>query len=259
MEKIWGNLKKGLRFYCRENGFSDVILGLSGGLDSAVVSVLAAEALGAEHVYCLMMKTGYTSALSLEIARELAEMNKFNYRVLDIQPLVDSQQKFLTAALGTEPKKVVVENLQVRERGKILMAFSNQFGYLVLACGNRSEAATGYCTLYGDTCGGLMPIGDLFKTQIFELARWRNRQGYVIPEAVINRAPSAELSSGQKDEDSLPPYAVLDEILGLYLDGGKTAAEIKAQGFSSQTVDWVVRSYERTAFKREQMPPVLKL
>ena len=164
MEKIWGNLKKGLRFYCRENGFSDVILGLSGGLDSAVVSVLAAEALGAEHVYCLMMKTGYTSALSLEIARELAEMNKFNYRVLDIQPLVDSQQKFLTAALGTEPKKVVVENLQARERGKILMAFSNQFGYLVLACGNRSEAATGYCTLYGDTCGGLMPIGDLFKT-----------------------------------------------------------------------------------------------
>ena len=136
MEKIWGNLKKGLRFYCRENGFSDVILGLSGGLDSAVVS--------------------YTSALSLEIARELAEMNKFNYRVLDIQPLVDSQQKFLTAALGTEPKKVVVENLQARERGKILMAFSNQFGYLVLACGNRSEAATGYCTLYGDTCGGLM-------------------------------------------------------------------------------------------------------
>ena len=122
MEKIWGNLKKGLRFYCRENGFSDVILGLSGGLDSAVVSVLAAEALGAEHVYCLMMKTGYTSALSLEIARELAEMNKFNYRVLDIQPLVDSQQKFLTAALGTEPKKVVVENLQARERGKILMA-----------------------------------------------------------------------------------------------------------------------------------------
>lgn len=118
MEKIWGNLKKGLRFYCRENGFSDVILGLSGGLDSAVVSVLAAEALGAEHVYCLMMKTGYTSALSLEIARELAEMNKFNYRVLDIQPLVDSQQKFLTAALGTEPKKVVVENLQARERGK---------------------------------------------------------------------------------------------------------------------------------------------
>lgn len=109
------------------------------------------------------------------------------------------------------------------------------------------------------TCGGLMPIGDLFKTQIFELARWRNRQGYVIPEAVINRAPSAELSSGQKDEDSLPPYAVLDEILGLYLDGGKTAAEIKAQGFSSQTVDWVVRSYGRTAFKREQMPPVLKL
>ena len=152
-----------------------------------------------------------------------------------------------------------MENLQARERGKILMAFSNQFGYLVLACGNKSEAATGYCTLYGDTCGGLMPIGDLYKSQIFELARWRNQQGLVLPEAVINRAPSAELSDGQKDEDSLPPYAVLDAILQLYLDEQKTQRDIVAQGYDETTVAWVIKQYARTEFKRKQMPEILKI
>ena len=150
-----------------------------------------------------------------------------------------------------------MENLQARERGKILMAFSNQFGYLVLACGNKSEAATGYCTLYGDTCGGLMPIGDLYKSQIFELARWRNQQGLVLPEAVINRTPSAELSAGQKDEDSLPPYGVLDAILELYIEKNKTPREIVELGYAETTVDWVVKQYAKTAFKRRQMPVIL--
>ena len=259
MEKIWNSLTVGLRDYCCKHGFKEVILGLSGGLDSALVSVLACDALGAENVHCLMMKTKHTSDLSLEIAQELARLNGFDYQALDIEPIIETQQQFLTQSLGENPKKLVMENLQARERGKILMAFSNQFGYLVLACGNKSEAATGYCTLYGDTCGGLMPIGDLYKSQIFEMARWRNQQGLVLPEAVINRAPSAELSDGQKDEDSLPPYAVLDAILQLYLDEQKTQRDIVAQGYDETTVAWVIKQYARTEFKRKQMPEILKI
>lgn len=257
MEKIWNQLKEGLRRYTQDNGFSDVILGLSGGMDSALVSVLATDALGAEHVHCLMMRTDYTSELSLRIAQELADLNGFGYQVIDIQPVIEAQKLFLTAAMKTEPKGIVLENLQARERGKTLMAFSNQFGYLVLACGNKSEAAMGYCTLYGDVCGGLSPIGDIYKTQIFELARWRNKQGYVIPEAVINRAPSAELNAGQKDEDTLPPYAVLDQILKLYLECGKNAEEIRKLGFVPEVVEWVLKQYGKSAFKRKQMPESL--
>lgn len=259
MEKIWNQLKDGLRRYAQDNKFSDVLLGLSGGMDSALASVLATDALGAEHVHCLMMKTDYTSDLSLKIAQNLADLNGFDYQVIDIQPVVEAQKSFLTAAMKTEPKGIVLENLQARERGKILMAFSNQFGYLVLACGNKSEAAMGYCTLYGDVCGGLLPIGDIYKTEIFDLARWRNEQGYVIPDEVIKRAPSAELSAGQKDEDTLPPYAILDQILRLYLDRGKNAAQIKDEGFVPEVVDWVVCQYGKTAFKRKQMPESLKL
>ena len=140
MEKIWNSLTVGLRDYCCKHGFKEVILGLSGGLDSALVSVLACDALGAENVHCLMMKSKHTSDLSLEIAQELARLNGFDYQVLDIEPIIETQQQFLTQSLGENPKKLVMENLQARERGKILMAFSNQFGYLVLACGNKSAA-----------------------------------------------------------------------------------------------------------------------
>jgi len=257
MEKIWKTLKKNLKNYCDEYGFSDVILGLSGGLDSAIVSVLACDALGADHVHALMMKTEYTSELSLQIAARIASLNKFNYKVADIQPIIDNQKRFLTGVLGEEPKNIVLENLQARERGKILMAASNQFGYLVLACGNKSESAMGYCTLYGDTCGGVSPIGNLYKSQLFELAKWRNSQGEALPEAVIERAPSAELSAGQKDEDSLPPYHVLDAILAAYVDEGKNEVQIVKSGFSEKTVRRVISCYHRMAFKREQMPKAL--
>lgn len=259
MEYIWNELKRNLKTYCDENGFSDVILGLSGGLDSAIVSVLAADALGAGHVHALMMKTNYTSELSLQIAAKIAELNGFDYKVLDIQPVVDNQKRFLAGVFGEEPKNIVMENLQARERGKTLMAFSNQFGYLVLACGNKSEAAMGYSTLYGDTCGGISPIGNLYKSQIFELARWLNEQKEVLPQAVIERAPSAELSDNQKDEDSLPPYHVLDGILSAYLEQGKKENEIVKCGFPEKTVRWVIRQYHRTAFKREQTPKALAL
>lgn len=259
MERIWNKLKNGLQDYCQRYGFKKVILGLSGGMDSALVSVLACDALGKENVSCLMMKTKQTSDLSLQIAQKLADLNGFSYQILDIEPVIAAQKQFLTQALGEEPKNVVMENLQARERGKILMAYSNQNGALVLACGNKSEAAMGYCTLYGDVCGGLLPIGDLYKTTIFDLARWRNQQGYAIPEEVINRAPSAELSDGQKDEDSLPPYSVLDAILCLYIDEQKTEEEIVTLGHDAKIVAWVIKQYHKMAFKRKQMPEILKI
>ena len=260
MQKLWDGLKNGLVTYCRENGFKDVVLGLSGGLDSAIVSVLATEALGKEHVYAVMMKTNYTSQLSLDIAAQLKKLNGFNYREMNIQNLYEQQADFFKDAILETPKKTVLENLQARVRGQFLMAFSNQFGSLVLACGNRSEAATGYCTLYGDTCGGLMPIGNIFKSKLFELAKWLNSRGKtVLPEEVINRAPSAELSEGQKDEDTLPPYDVLDGILTLYCDKKKTAEQIVESGYTQKTVDWVIKQYHKTAFKRAQMPPVLRV
>ncbi len=257
MEKIWNDLKNKLRDYCHKNGFNEVLLGLSGGLDSAVVSVLAADALGKENVHTLMMKTDYTSEQSLRIAKKIAELNGFDYKEINIQPVVDNQKKFLAEVMGQEPKNIVLENLQARERGKLLMAFSNQLGYLVLACGNKSEAAMGYCTLYGDTCGGIAPIGNVYKSDLFGLAKWRNKQGFVLPEEVISRAPSAELSPGQKDEDTLPPYKILDEVLKLYEERHLTEKEIKTSGFDEKTVKWIISRFHAMAFKREQMPKAL--
>lgn len=258
MQNIWNILKNGLRDYCEQNGFSDVVLGLSGGLDSAVVSVLAADALGAEHVHCVMMKTKYTSELSLQIAQELADKNGFDYRVIDIEPIIENQEEFLCQILGETPKQVVLENLQARERGKFLMAMSNQFGWLVLACGNKSEASVGYCTLYGDTCGGLMPIGNVYKSHLYDLARWRNTQNSVLPEAVINRAPSAELRAEQKDEDSLPPYEILDKILILYVEGNFSLKDTMRVVFTDKnTINMVADLYYKSAFKRKQLPPAI--
>ena len=260
MEEIWHKLKNGLREYCQQNGFSDVVLGLSGGLDSAIVSVLAVDALGAEHVHCVMMKTQYTSELSLQIVQELADRNGFDYQVIDIEPMIKRQGELLQQIFEQKPKQIVLENLQARERGKILMAMSNQFGWLVLACGNKSEASVGYCTLYGDTCGGIMPIGDIYKSHLFELARWRNLQSDVLPEAVINRAPSAELSAGQKDEDSLPPYKILDKILIKYVEENCSLEEIERfLGVERNIIVRVADLYAKSAFKRKQMPPVINV
>lgn len=257
MEKIWNKLKQGLADYCRENGFTDVALGLSGGLDSAMVAVLAADALGGERVHAVMMKTRYTSELSLRIAREIAELNGLDYRETDIQPMIDTQAALLHQMLSAKPKQIVLENLQARERGMLLMAMSNQCGYLVLACGNKSEALIGYCTLYGDTCGGIAPIGNIYKSDLFALAKWRNGKGRALPQEVIERAPSAELSAGQKDEDSLPPYDVLDRILRAYADEGKSEAEVITLGADPDEVRRVAALYHRSAFKRKQMAPAL--
>lgn len=255
MEKIWTKLKSGLKEYCRKNGFTGVILGLSGGMDSALTAVLAADALGGENVRAIMMKTKYTSELSLNIAREIAKLNGLNYQELDIQPLVEEETAFLRQAFDEEIKGIVLENLQARIRGQLLMAYSNQFGGLVLACGNKSEALTGYCTLYGDTCGGLMPIGNLYKTTVFELGKWRNTLGKVLPQEVISRAPSAELAEGQKDENSLPPYPVLDAILQQLFDEGKNVNDVR--GFDTATAERVARLVQRSSFKRKQMAETL--
>ena len=199
MKEIWEQLCKELKNYCLQNGFTDVILGLSGGLDSAVTAVLAADALGPEHVHALMLQTRYTSKLSLLIAKKIAKQNAIDYKVLKIQKLIDGQEKFLTEAFGTQPNKLVMENLQARERGKILMAYANQYNYLVLSCGNKSEAAMGYCTLYGDTCGGLMPIGDLYKSQIFELAKWLFPKAASIRNGLLGRGVRSDRNPGNRN------------------------------------------------------------
>lgn len=257
MDVLWNKLQMGLRRYCAENGFGKVVLGLSGGLDSALTAVLAADALGAVNVQAIMMKTRHTSDLSLQIARKIAELNGIEYQELDIEPLVAEMSAFLQGAWGGDIKTVVNENIQARIRGQILMAYSNQNGALVLACGNKSEALTGYCTLYGDTCGGLMPIGNLYKTTVFDLAKWRNQKSEVLPEEVIIRAPSAELSEGQKDEDSLPPYAVLDAILRQLVDEGKNPEEVCVVGAGEETVSFVQTLVRKSAFKRVQMANAL--
>jgi len=257
MDKIWSTLKKGLKTYCDDNGFSNVILGLSGGMDSALTAVLAADTLGGKNVRAIMMKTRYTSDLSLKIARKIAELNGLKYQELDIQPLVEAEALFLQKSFSEEIKGIVLENLQARIRGQLLMAYSNQYGGLVLACGNKSEALTGYCTLYGDTCGGLMPIGNIYKTTVFELGKWRNTLGKAMPEEVIARAPSAELAEGQKDENSLPPYPVLDAILQKLIDEHKTPDETAEAGFNKETVLRVEKLLLKSAFKRKQIPEAL--
>lgn len=257
MEKVWLKLKNGLKKYCDDNGFDDVVLGLSGGLDSAVTAVLACDALGKKHVHGVMMATKFTSPLSLQIARKIAEMNGFDFTETDIQPLVDVHETFLKHLWKNPPKNITLENLQARLRGQLLMAYANQYNYLLLACGNKSEIAMGYCTLYGDTCGGLAPIGDVYKSDIFELAKWRNGINPVLPMEVIVRAPSAELAANQKDEDSLPPYALLDKILKAYIDEKQTPAQLAADGFDAVTVEEVIRRYHAQAFKRRQMAQIL--
>ena len=257
MEEIWNKLKSGLHDYCVQNGFKKVILGLSGGLDSAVVAVLAADVLGGENVKAVMMKTKYTSSLSLQIAQEIAILNHLDYQEIDIDNLIAAQGAFLTAFFREPPKGLVMENLQARQRGVILMALSNQTNALVLACGNKSEAAMGYCTLYGDTCGGLMPLGNIYKSDLYGLAKWRNEQFRVFE--VLVRAPTAELSLNQKDEDSLPPYPLLDKILKAYIDEGKTIDEIAAGGDDRDLVEQIISRYQRMAFKHQQMAESLAI
>ena len=240
--KVKANLVKDLREFVQSRKFSDVVFGLSGGMDSALVLALAAEALGPQHVHTFMMATKNTSGLSIELAKQLSYNIGNPHQFIDIQPRVDCALKTLPFVPQC---RTTVENIQARIRGDICMTFSNEFNWMVLGCGNKSEAAMGYCTLYGDTCGAVMPIGDLYKTEVYKMAELYP----AIPQGIITRAPSAELSPNQRDSDSLPEYAVLDPILQKIESGALDENEQMAE---------IRRKYKAMAFKRDQMPPVLK-
>jgi NAD+ synthase (glutamine-hydrolysing) len=252
-------LELGLRDYVRKCGFSSVTLGLSGGVDSAVVAVLAAEALGAERVSALAMPSRFSSPASLEDARAIADIAGIRLDTVPIEPLFTAYLEALRPVFADRPFGVAEENLQARIRGALLMAVSNKFGPLLLATGNKSEIAVGYATLYGDMCGGLAPIGDLVKRRVYDLARHLNTLAPRIPARVLERPPSAELRPDQKDEDSLPPYAVLDRVIELHVDQGLDLPELIASGVERATAERIVRLVEAAEYKRRQGAPILKL
>ncbi|HEX7348184.1 MAG TPA: NAD+ synthase [Rhodanobacteraceae bacterium] len=251
---LYAALVRGTRDYVRKNGFAGVLLGLSGGIDSALTLAIAADALGAANVTTVMLPSRYTSELSLREAHAQAQTLGAHYLDLPIGPTVDAAGATLASACG-ELADLTAQNLQARTRGLLLMALSNQTGQLLLTTGNKSEMAVGYATLYGDMCGGYAPLKDVYKTQVYALAEWRNSAGEVIPRAVIERAPSAELRADQTDQDSLPPYAVLDGILARCIEGAESQAEIVAAGYAPGDVQRVVRMLYRAEFKRRQAAP----
>ncbi len=259
LETIYRALVLGIRDYMGKTGFKKAVLGLSGGIDSALTCCLAVAALGKENVLGVAMPSPYSSAGSINDARRLAENLCIDFRIVPISGLKDAYQTALAGPFaGTQPN-TAEENIQARIRGNILMAFSNKFNYLVLSTGNKSELAVGYCTLYGDMSGGLAVISDVPKTTVYALAHYINREREIIPRDCITKPPSAELKPNQTDQDTLPPYDILDRILHLYIEEGCSAEEIAAQGFAAETVRWVVRTVDRNEYKRQQAAPGLRV
>ena len=252
----WRAVVRGTRDYCRKNGFKRVWLGLSGGLDSAVVLAIAVDALGAENVTAVRMPSRYTAGMSNDLAAEQCAEQGVELLTLPIEKPFQGYLDALADTFAGQPVDTTEENLQSRARGAMLMALSNKFGGMVLTTGNKSEYAVGYATIYGDMCGGYAPLKDLYKTEVYELARWRNTVGApVIPVGVIERPPSAELRPDQKDQDSLPPYDVLDAILARYIDQEQSGREIAAAGFDAATVERVLRMVRTSEWKRHQAAP----
>ena len=258
-QQIFSALSLGIRDYVHKCGFKSVIVGLSGGIDSALTAVLAADALGHGKVLGVSMPARYSSEGSLSDAGALAKNLGIRYEVLPIEPVFQSVEKQLAKVFaGTKPDEAE-ENVQSRLRGVTLMALSNKFGALVLTTGNKSEMAVGYCTLYGDMCGALAVISDVFKTDIYKIARWVNREREIIPAASISKPPSAELRPNQKDQDSLPPYETLDAILDLYVVKNSGREEIIRSGFDAGVVNDVVNKINFSEYKRRQAAPGLKV
>lgn len=259
MAMIEDALVLGVRDYLHKSGFRSVVLGLSGGIDSAITAAIAAKALGPDQVLGVAMPSQYSSEGSVTDALALAKNLGIQYQEIPIKPMFDAFGQSLAPAFAGRAEDVTEENLQARIRGNLLMALSNKFGHLLLTTGNKSEMAVGYCTLYGDMCGGLAVISDLPKTWVYALAEHLNREGEVIPRNTIEKPPSAELRPDQKDQDTLPPYEVLDAILQAYIEEQRSASEIVALGYARETVEWVIRRINLNEYKRRQAPPGLKV
>jgi NAD+ synthase (glutamine-hydrolysing) len=265
-DDVYDALVLGTRDYVTKNRFTDVVVGLSGGIDSSLVAAIAVDALGAERVHGVSMPSRFSSQGSLDDARLLSDRLGIDYRVVPIEPAHAAFTEMLASSFGELPEDLTEENLQSRIRGVVLMALSNKFGWMVLTTGNKSEMAVGYSTLYGDTAGGFAVIKDVPKTLVYRLCRTRTRNrrgdgdgGEVIPESVLTKPPSAELRPGQRDDQSLPPYEVLDAILEAYVERDRTAAELEAEGFDPALVRRVVALVDRAEYKRRQTPPGVRV
>ena len=258
-EEIARGLILGLRDYVTKTGFSDVVVGLSGGIDSAVTAALAVEALGREHVTGIGMPSPFSSQGSIDDARDLAANLGIAFHLVPIADIYEPYEKTFQQMFGSDQFDVTNENAQARIRGNLLMAWSNRTGAMVLSTGNKSEMAVGYCTLYGDMAGGLALLGDVYKTMVYRVAAWINREKVIIPRATIDKPPSAELRPGQTDQDSLPPYEVLDAILKLFLEQWKEVDEIVAAGFDGAMVERVLRMVDGNEFKRRQAAPTIRV
>ena len=254
LPEIYQALVLGIRDYIGKNGFGGVVLGLSGGIDSALTLALAVDALGADRVRTVMMPSPYTADISLADAKDMAARLGVKHEVLPIAPCFDAFRGTLANTFAGLPEDLTEENIQARIRGTLLMAISNKTGWLVLTTGNKSELAVGYSTLYGDMAGGFAPLKDVLKTVVYQLSNWRNAQSPVIPERIITRPPSAELRPDQTDQDSLPPYDVLDRIIQGYMEEDRPAASLVAEGLPADAVAQVVRLLRLAEYKRQQGP-----
>lgn len=259
VELVYKALVMGLREYFSKNHIRRAVLGLSGGMDSAMVCTLAADAIGPENVHGILMPSQYSTDHSVKDAVDLAQNLGVSYDIVPIKPMFDTLREAMKPVFGDRPEDVTEENMQARIRGTIVMSYANKFGAMALNTTNKSEAAMGYGTLYGDSCGGLSVIGDLYKTEVYELAEYINRDSIRIPVNTITKAPSAELRPGQKDSDSLPDYAVLDAILNLHLEEQLCLDEIVAEGYDEALVAEVLRKVRINEWKRLQFAPVLKV
>jgi NAD+ synthase (glutamine-hydrolysing) len=254
-------LELGLHDYVEKNGFEEIVLGVSGGIDSALTAVIAAEALGPDRVHCVSMPSRFSSEETRADARRLAEGLGADFLELSIEPIVNSFLETLANVFAEREPDTTEENIQARARGVLLMALSNKFGWLVVATGNKSELSVGYATLYGDMAGGFALLKDVYKTDVFRLAKHLNERAgrEVIPQSIIDRAPSAELRDNQLDEDSLPPYPVLDRVLEEYVELDRSREDMTTDGFDADVVDRALAMIDRAEYKRRQAPPGVKL
>ncbi|MDX1572611.1 MAG: NAD+ synthase [Methylophaga sp.] len=259
LASVYQALVLGLRDYVEKNHFPGVVLGLSGGIDSALTLALAVDALGADRVQTVMMPSRYTAQISLDDAQQMASQLGVRYSLLSIEPVFESFLQTLDETFEGKAADTTEENIQARCRGVLLMAISNKTGAMVLSTGNKSEMAVGYSTLYGDMAGGFSPLKDVYKTLVFALSKYRNTLSSAIPERIISRPPSAELAADQRDEDSLPAYSLLDQILERYIADDGCFEDLVAEGFAAETVAQVIKMVDRNEYKRRQAPPGIRI